>query len=76
MSANFAVLPVVLPLATALLALALGRASVLRRWLVGVSSVLQTILALAFMVATFAAPPVVLAIGGWVAPYGIVLVVD
>ncbi|MBL9195505.1 MAG: hypothetical protein JNJ82_24320 [Opitutaceae bacterium] len=76
MSANFAVLPVVIPLATALLALALGRASVLRRWLVGVSAVLQTSLALAFMVATFAAPPVVLAIGGWVAPYGIVLVVD
>jgi multicomponent Na+:H+ antiporter subunit D len=75
-SGNLAVLPVILPLATAIVLLALGRASLLRRWIAGTSVAAQTVLAIGLVAATQGASPFVLALGGWVAPFGIVLVVD
>jgi len=76
MMANWAVAPVVIPLITALVALVLGPPTRLRRWIVGFSAALQLMLALAFVFSTYGAEAVVLALGGWMAPFGIVLVVD
>lgn len=68
--------PVALPLLTALAALALGRPTTRRRWLVGVSAAVQLAVALAIAWAAYGEPPQVLALGGWAAPFGIVLVGD
>jgi len=68
--------PVALPLLTALATLALGRPSQLRRWLVGASATVQLVVALLIAQAAYGAPPSLLALGGWAAPYGIVLVGD
>jgi multicomponent Na+:H+ antiporter subunit D len=67
---------VALPLVTALVALLGGRPRVWRRWLVGVSGLVQLVIAIILGFACYGAPPQVLALGGWGAPYGIVLVVD
>lgn len=69
-------LPVVLPLLTALVALIGGRPKAWRRWLVAVSGLLQLGVALFLGAAVYDAPPLVLPLGGWGAPFGIVLVVD
>lgn len=69
-------LPIVLPLLTAMVALLGGRPKLWRRWLVAVSGLLQLVVALCLGAAVYDAPPVVLALGGWGAPFGIVLVVD
>lgn len=76
MTPNVAVLPIVVPLLTALIALFMGPSSRSRRWIVGISAFFQVALALSLIAATFKQLPVVLALGGWLAPYGIVLVVD
>ena len=76
MTSPWAILPVILPVLTALTLFAMGRPSALRRWLAGVSTAAQLALALALGGMTFGAPPQVLALGGWLAPYGIVVVVD
>lgn len=76
MTSIWAILPVVLPLGTALILLALGRASVGRRWFATISSVGQIAVAVALGFMTYQAPPQVLALGSWLAPFGIVVVVD
>jgi multicomponent Na+:H+ antiporter subunit D len=75
-SDNLAVWPVILPLFTALISLMMGSASIGRRWLVAGSAAAQVVLAVACVALTFRQPALVLALGGWVAPYGIVLMVD
>lgn len=70
------ILPVALPLVTALVALLARRPSRRRRWLTGGSAVLQLLVAFALASQAWHGGPQVLALGGWVAPYGIVLVVD
>lgn len=65
-----------LPLLTALAALAAGRPSRGRRWLVGGSAVVQLGVALALAATAFGQPPHLLALGGWAAPFGVVLVGD
>jgi multicomponent Na+:H+ antiporter subunit D len=76
MNSALAVIPVVLPLLTAVLVVLIGGARMIRRWIVGVSAVAQVAVAVTCMVLTFKQPALVLALGGWAAPYGIVLVVD
>jgi multicomponent Na+:H+ antiporter subunit D len=68
--------PVALPLLTALFALVASRPSRWRRWVVGVSAGVQLWIALVLASSTYGAPPQVLALGGWAAPFGIVLVGD
>jgi len=76
MSDLLTALPIVLPLFTALIALLGGRPRAWRRWVVGVSATAQLAVALTLGAAAYGAPPQVLALGGWGAPFGIVLVVD
>lgn len=68
--------PVALPLLTALAALVVRHPSVRRRWMVGVSAAAQVVLALAIATSAYGGKPAILALGGWVAPHGIVLVGD
>ena len=76
MNANTVILPILVPMVTALLVLLLGRPSRLRRWLVGVSAVAQVALALGLVALTYREGALVLGLGGWSAPFGIVLVID
>jgi multicomponent Na+:H+ antiporter subunit D len=70
------IMPVAVPLITALLALLGARSASWRRWLVGGSAALQLVIALLLASRAWHGGPQVLALGGWAAPYGIVLVVD
>lgn len=76
MNANAAVLPILIPLLTALGTLLIRPATTLRRWFVGVSATAQVAIAAGLVAHAHESPPIVLALGGWVAPYGIVLVID
>ncbi len=76
MNSTLMVWPIALPLLTALGALVLGRPTRFRRWFVGGSAAAQVAVALAVAVGAHGAPPHLLALGGWAAPYGIVLVGD
>ena len=76
MTANLPVLPVLLPLLTAVTLVVLGRSTRTRRWVVAFSAAGQVALAVALVGLTYQSPPLVLALGGWAAPYGIALVVD
>ena len=77
MITNLVILPLLLPLLTAIgLLLALRLLGNPRRWVTAISAGAQLVLALGLVGATYQAPPLVLAAGGWLAPYGIVLVVD
>jgi multicomponent Na+:H+ antiporter subunit D len=76
MTAMMLALPILLPLITALVSLLTGRRRSWRRWFVGVSAVAQLAVALGLAHGAYGQPPQVLALGGWAAPYGIVLVVD
>lgn len=73
---NLAGLPVVLPLVGALVVLLLPRPSAGRRWLVG--SILGVLLGLAagLLGQAMTSGPLVLRVGGWPLPFGIVLVAD
>ncbi|HWL53515.1 MAG TPA: proton-conducting transporter membrane subunit [Chthoniobacteraceae bacterium] len=73
---NWPVLPFLLPLGTALIALLWGRPSVARRWFVAGSAVVQLGLALGFAVAAFHGERLILGVGGWASQLGIVLVID
>lgn len=73
---NTALLPVLLPLVTAIACLLWGRPSAARRGFVALSAAVQLGLAVALVARTFAGETLVLAVGNWVAPFGIVLVVD
>lgn len=76
MSALLPALPVALPLLTAIGALLSGRPSRARRMLVAASAIAQLAVALQLSAVTFAGSPQLLALGGWAAPFGIVLMVD
>ncbi len=76
MTSTLSALPVAIPLLTGVIALLLGRPSLIRRWLVGLSATAQLVLALALAGDTLGGQPLAIALGGWLAPYGIVLVVD
>lgn len=68
-------LPILLPLLTAIVLLLAGRRR-WRRWLVALSAAVQLGVALLLAQGAYGQPPQVLALGGWAAPYGIVLVID
>lgn len=72
---NWAVAPLLLPLLTAL-GLLFGRPGVGRRWVAGLSATLQLGVALYLLGRTYYQGMVVLPLGGWAAPAGIVLAVD
>jgi len=76
MTSAWAILPVIVPLITAMVLFAVGRHAALRRWLTGLSATAQVAVAVVLCSLTYGAPPQVLALGGWMAPYGIVIVVD
>lgn len=73
---NLVVLPVLLPIITALCSLFFGTVSSARRWAVSASALLQ--LGVAFFIASQVvfSKPLVLVLGGWTAPLGVALVVD
>jgi multicomponent Na+:H+ antiporter subunit D len=73
---NLVVLPVALPMLTALAALAWGRPSRARRGFVAGSALVQFGVALALAGRAGAEGPQVLLLGNWSAPFGIVLAVD
>lgn len=74
--ANFAGMPVVVPIVAALLMLLLPRPSRMRRTFAVL--VLTSLLGLALWMVTYvqASGPLILRVGGWQTPYGIVLVGD
>lgn len=76
MTTNLVVLPLLLPVFTALLLLGIGRSRQWRRWLAGLSTLVQLVLGLGLIAATYKLPPLTLAASGWAAPYGIILVID
>jgi multicomponent Na+:H+ antiporter subunit D len=76
MNAVLVAVPVALPMLTGVLALLAGRPGAARRWLVGASASVQVAVAVALVAVTKTGTPYALALGGWAAPFGIVLVVD
>lgn len=76
MSANWTVAPVFAPLLAGLLLLLLGRAGNLRRGFALAAAAGQTILAAALLHYAVRSGGLSLALGGWSAPYGIILVLD
>ncbi|WP_232767715.1 proton-conducting transporter membrane subunit [Geminisphaera colitermitum] len=68
--------PLLLPLVTAIVLLLAGRVGVWRRWFVLASATAQLGVALAMVATAYGMPPRVMAAGGWMAPFGIVLVID
>lgn len=73
---NAVILPVLLPLLTALVSLVWGRSSKPRRVLGGVSAVTQFGVAVVLAWQVFGTGVQTLHVGNWSAPYGIVLVID
>ncbi len=73
---NPAVLPVIVPLLTALIALLWGKSTRGRRIFVGVSAILQLCIAIGLAAHALTQEIITLHIGSWSAPYGIVLVID
>jgi multicomponent Na+:H+ antiporter subunit D len=73
---NLLILPVLLPLLTAVASLLWGRASSARRVFVGTMTVAQLAAAFLLIAVTRDGEVLVLALGDWGAPYGIVLAVD
>ncbi len=73
---NLAILPLLLPLLTALALLFRGRPSTARRALAAGSAAVQLAVALALLARVYHGGPVVLPVGNWAATYGIVLVLD
>lgn len=72
---NALMLPILLPAFTGVLAL-LFRDARLRRALVLVSAVLQLAVAIGLVTLTYRNGPIALSLGGWPAPFGIVIVAD
>ena len=73
---NLVVLPIVIPLFTALTALFLGKPSAGRRWLFALSAVLQIAFASTLFWKNWHGEALVLGVGAWSYRVGIVLVVD
>ncbi|MET0261442.1 MAG: proton-conducting transporter membrane subunit [Rariglobus sp.] len=76
MNTNIVVLPLIMPMITAIVLLLAGHTSRWRRWFTGISALAQLVVAIGFITATYQLPPLFLAVGGWAAPYGIILVID
>lgn len=76
MTTNLVILPLVLPVLTALMLLLVGRSRFWRRWLAGVSMLVQLTVALGLVAVTYQLPPLMMPASGWAAPFGIVLVID
>lgn len=76
MITNLVILPLLVPMLSAIVLLFAGHTSRWRRWFTGLSSLAQLGIAVGFVYSTYQAPPLVLAAAGWLAPYGIVLVID
>lgn len=76
MNAALPALPIALPLLTAIAALLWRGPTRTRRWIVGGSAALQLGVALGLSTLAFQGGPQALALGGWAAPFGIMLVVD
>ncbi len=73
---NIAVMPVVVPVITAVAGLFWWRCSMARRVAFAVSGTAQLALAFVLLAEARAHGPTVLGVGGWAAPVGIVIVVD
>jgi multicomponent Na+:H+ antiporter subunit D len=73
---NLVILPLLVPLLTAVALLFWGRPSVGRRTLAAVSALAQLGIAVWLGVRTYQEGPCVLPLGHWAAPYGIMLVAD
>jgi multicomponent Na+:H+ antiporter subunit D len=73
---NFVILPLLLPLLTAVTLLFWGRPSAGRRVLAAASALTQLIVATMLIAAAYSEGLMVLPVGNWAAPYGIVVVVD
>ncbi|GAT33629.1 multicomponent Na+:H+ antiporter subunit D [Terrimicrobium sacchariphilum] len=74
---NLLVLPFLLPVLTAVICcLFVGRPGVGRRVFIAISAVVQCALAFYLAIRAFHGPPLVLLMGGWAPPLGVVLVVD
>ncbi|MBE0545390.1 MAG: hypothetical protein IH623_28960 [Verrucomicrobia bacterium] len=73
---NWTILPILLPLLTALLALFWGKPSRARRVVVACSAGVQLVLALALVTRAYHGETYLLNLGNWTAPFGIVLVID
>jgi multicomponent Na+:H+ antiporter subunit D len=65
---NLVILPILIPVLTALVAILMGRPSVGRRWVVGVSAVLQLGVALFLLWENLQGRPYVLGVGYWTYP--------
>lgn len=75
-SSNHAAFPVLFPVLVALFLLFIPRPSLLRRGLALIGSGVMLAHALGLVEANLAGEALVLRLGGWIAPYGIVLVAD
>jgi len=73
---NLAAMPVVLPALAGVLGLLWWRVGAARRVALGAASAVQLVVALLLLHAARTQGPVLLAVGGWAAPFGILLVVD
>jgi len=73
---NLIILPILLPVLTALGALLMGQPSRARRWMVGLSGVLQVGVALTLLFRNLEGQAFVMAVGNWSYRLGILLVVD
>jgi multicomponent Na+:H+ antiporter subunit D len=73
---NLVIAPILLPLFTGLISLAWGRSTWRQRVFIGIMGGVQLAVSIWFVVLTADREILVLASGGWAAPYGILLVVD
>ena len=73
---NMVILPVILPMITAITALIMGKPSLSRRTIVIVSSVAQFAVAIRLLELCWSSGPQVMPVGGWNATIGITLVID
>lgn len=74
---NSLVWPFLIPVLTALVCvLVAGRPSVVRRSFIALSAAIQCVLAFFLASQALEGPPLVQLVGGWVAPLGVVLVID
>jgi multicomponent Na+:H+ antiporter subunit D len=73
---NLVILPLVIPMFTAITLLLIGRSRFWRRWIMGGSALVQVAVAFVFVASTYQLPPLMLEASGWAAPFGIVLVID
>ncbi len=71
-----AVLPIIFPLITGLILALWQRSSVYRHAYMVISGIIQVVLSGYLVVKTAVDPVIVMALGGWKAPFGILLTID